>query len=70
MSDAEHLDFGLNAILQLQQQGYDHYALLMQSREQCQQAALLLPKIGCIWSSFAPATTFALGRCESDPVRR
>lgn len=52
MSDVPHLDFLFNLLLNMREQGFEHYMVLMLREDECREAQRLWPDIGCIWSDF------------------
>ena len=52
MSDVPHLDFLFNLLLNMRDQGFEHYMVLMLTKEECDEATSRWPGMGCIWSDF------------------
>lgn len=52
MSDVPHLDFLFNLLLNMREQGFEHYMVLMLTKEECEEAKSRWPDIGCVWSNF------------------
>lgn len=52
MSDVPHLDFLFNLLLNMREQGFEHYMVLMLTEDECRQTVARWPEIGCVWSDF------------------